>query len=1143
MAGTVCEEAGAGRSTEGNSSGQRCQSGELLAEWRSSEQVENGTPSTSPPYWDTDDDDDGGPKPSELFGKFTWKIENFSQINKRELRSDAFKVGGYKWYILIYPQGCDVCNHLSLFLCVANHDKLLPGWSHFAQFTIAVVNKDSKKSKYSDTLHRFWKKEHDWGWKKFMELSKVSDGFLDAADTLIIKAQVQVIREKADRPFRCLDCLYRRELVRVYLTNVEQICRRFVEERRGKLGKLIEDKNRWSSFCAFWLGMDQSARRRMSREKTDVILKVVVKHFFIEKEVTSTLVMDSLYSGLKALEGQTKSKKGRAKLLDAEEMPTPIVRVEKDMFVLVDDVLLLLERAAMEPLPPKDEKGPQNRTKDGSSGEDFNMDSIERDERRLTELGRRTVEIFVLAHIFNHKIEVSYQEAVALKRQEELIREEEAAWLAESEQKAKRGATEKEKKSKKKQAKQKRNNRKGKDKGREDRSGVAVIDKYHESNLSIENKELAVEEVQPVMEKPEVLEDVSDVSDSVDGVAEVLQHDSEDRDASPVNWDTDTSEVHPPTEVSSSGVSGLSSVPNGTSDKRSTYAMDDSSSTCSTDSVPSIVMNGPYKGNSYLNYQFEKLPSRVKNQRGKMAHDASWTAEMDNQPSEPASDTGDHGDVTRSSKAADCELEAVVHDLQDRMVKLEQHVIKTGKEDVVVSMKKQTSNKDQVEVERPKEKTAAVPSSPRSPPTSSPKNVPSTVQMKSESKSSAAMDPSQVKKASSNCSQQADKAATSATSPQNVGIPKPETQNVSTAKQSDKPTQQVPAMSRPSSAPLVPGPRPTAPPVSLVQSTPLLARSASAAGQLGPDPSPATHSYAPQSYRNAIIGNAVGSSSSGFTHTISPSAGVNLSPVNVQPSNLVSAPMFLQPLNSDRVDPKSLQSGFPFSMVTRDVFQNGRQWMESSQRDASRIMSGDPSSLINGIQNIDLYNPARSGSQEHYSSEFPACTSGRQTQSGLSYEFPHLDIINDLLDEEHSVGKATDARRVSHSNGPHILNRQFSFPNDLGVSGDLGSSTNSPCRFERTRSYHGGGFQRSYSSSGTHFDTPREYIPQASTLPYTNGHIDGLVSNQWQMAGSDFSLMGMRNADADSSPYFNPEYSNMTCGVNGYTVFRPSNGH
>ncbi|KAF3785411.1 MATH domain-containing protein [Nymphaea thermarum] len=407
MAGSVSEENGGGRSSDMISGGQRCPSGDSLSEWRSCEQVENGTPSTSPPYWDTDDDDDCGPKPSELYGKFTWKIENFSQINKRELRSNAFEVGGYKWYILVYPQGCDVCNHLSLFLCVANHDKLLPGWSHFAQFTIAVVNKDPKKSKYSDTLHRFWKKEHDWGWKKFMELSKVFDGFI-VGDTLVIKAQVQVIREKSDRPFRCLDCQYRRELVRVYLTNVEGICRRFVEERRTKLGKLIEDQPRWSSFCAFWLGMDHNAKRRMSREKNDTILKHVVKQFFIEKEVTSTLVMDSLYSGLKALESQSSNQKLRIKLTELEESSPPIVRVEKDMFVLADDVLELLERAAAESLPPlKDDKGPQNRTKvnldcqsEGNSGEDFNKDSIERDERRLTELGRRTIEIFVVTQIY-----------------------------------------------------------------------------------------------------------------------------------------------------------------------------------------------------------------------------------------------------------------------------------------------------------------------------------------------------------------------------------------------------------------------------------------------------------------------------------------------------------------------------------------------------------------------------------------------------------------------------------------------------------------------------------------------------------------------------------------------------------------------
>ncbi|KAI3790685.1 hypothetical protein L2E82_03912 [Cichorium intybus] len=564
--------------SNGHGHGQQL-SGEALAEWRSSEQVENGITSTSPPYWDTDDDDDCGPKPSELYGKYTWKIDKFSQINKRELRSNAFEVGGYKWYILIYPQGCDVCNHLSLFLCVANHDKLLPGWSHFAQFTIAVVNKDPKKSKYSDTLHRFWKKEHDWGWKKFMELSKVLDGFVDA-DTLKIKAQVQVIRERVDRPFRCLDCQYRRELVRVYLSNVEQICRRFVEERRGRLGKLIEDKVRWSSFCTFWLGIDQNARRRMSREKSDLILKVAVKHFFIEKEVTSTLVMDSLYSGLKALEGQTNNK-AKGKCLGSEEVPVPIVRVEKDAFILVDDVLLLLERAALEPLPPKDEKGPQNRTKDGGSGEDFSKDSIERDERRLTELGRRTIEIFVLAHIFS-KIEVAYQEAVALKRQEELIREEEEAWMTGIEQKAKRAASEKEKKSKKKQGKQKKNNRKLKDKAREEEKPSTVL-----QDKPQQPKDSLTEDTASVLEKS----DVSDVSDSVDYLPEapVVQPDSDERDSS-----TDTSEPQPPTEPVSTTASCLTTVQNG-GRKSPPSIMDDSSSTCSTDSLPSIITNRSYK--------------------------------------------------------------------------------------------------------------------------------------------------------------------------------------------------------------------------------------------------------------------------------------------------------------------------------------------------------------------------------------------------------------------------------------------------------------------------------------------------------------------------------------------------------------------
>ncbi|KAK7393661.1 hypothetical protein VNO78_22222 [Psophocarpus tetragonolobus] len=1136
MAGSASEESGVGKSAEGTFSGQRCQSGEALAEWRSSEQVENGTPSTSPPYWDTDDDDDG-PKPSQLYGRYTWKIEKFSQITKRELRSSAFEVGSYKWYILIYPQGCDVCNHLSLFLCVANHDKLLPGWSHFAQFTIAVVNKDPKKSKYSDTLHRFWKKEHDWGWKKFMELSKVYDGFVDASDNLIIKAQVQVIREKADRPFRCLDCQYRRELVRVYLTNVEQICRRFVEERRSKLGKLIEDKARWSSFCTFWREIDQTSRRRMSREKTDVILKVVVKHFFIEKEVTSTLVMDSLFSGLKALEGQIKCKKSRVKLLDAEEMPAPIVRAEKDMFVLVDDVLLLLERAAIEPLPPKDEKGPQNRTKDGNSGEDFNKDSIERDERRLTELGRRTLEIFVLAHIFSNKIEVSYQEAVALKRQEELIREEEAAWLAENEQKAKRG-NEREKKSKKKQAKQKRNNRKGKDKGREERPTVVVHNK--QQNIAAdEKKDSNMEEVQTLDEKLDALEVVSDVSDSVDGVGEVLQPDSEDRDASPVNWDTDASEIHPPTEASSNGIGSLSSVQNGTAEKRSSSVMDDSSSTCSTDSLPSVVMNDHYKGNSFSIYKVQKLRSRGKSQAKASCNVGSWTNEMDSQPSGSTADAVDVNE-SGSGKLGESEPEGAAICLKDRLKWLDQHVVR--KEEDVPSLPKKQSIKDQVNLERTvddessqKEKNSAMASSSNSPP----RNLP--VQVKLENQSRVTGDSVHIRKTSFGTSQSADKEASSSlTCVSQVTIgPKTEIHKTSPPRLTERSMAQVAMVSRPSSAPLVPGgPRPTAAVVSMVQTAPLLARSVSATGRLGPDPSPATHSYVPQSYRNAIMGNPLASTTASLSHSSS-SSGVNPSPgYSQQP--LVSSPLFL-PRSSDKMDSNASQSGVPFGMITRDVLQNGPNWIDGSHREVSRSLHFEPTSRLNDVQNLDMYNPIDGRSLGSIPSEFPACISRRQNQGGLVDEFPHLDIINDLLDEEHGIGKVGRASSVFHSlnDGPQSLNRQFTFPGDFGTNDDLGSSTS--CRFERSRSYHDAGFQQGYSLPGRHFDSLQDYLPQASSLSsYGNGKVNGLIANQWQVAGSDLSYLGMRNTENSYSYY--QDYSNMACGVNGYTVFRPSNG-
>nr|GEW71311.1 hypothetical protein [Tanacetum cinerariifolium] len=203
---------------------------------------------------------------------------------------------------------------------------------------------------------------------------------------------------------------YKRELVMVYLSNVEQICKRFVKEKRGSLGKLIEDKTKWSKF---WVegGGETSFCRFISKEKSNSILKLAMKQFFVEKEVAFSLVMYIAY-------------------------------LKKGNFILVDDVLALLQTAAVEPLPPKDDKGSQNCTKMAAQG----MISA----RNLLNVMKGVLlkwDVEPLNYLSFH----IYSGVVALKRQEELIREEEAEWMTGFEQKTKWGASEKNKKSKKKQ--------------------------------------------------------------------------------------------------------------------------------------------------------------------------------------------------------------------------------------------------------------------------------------------------------------------------------------------------------------------------------------------------------------------------------------------------------------------------------------------------------------------------------------------------------------------------------------------------------------------------------------------------------------------------------------------------------------------
>ncbi|CAL4988863.1 unnamed protein product [Urochloa decumbens] len=330
----------------------------------------HGTRLDSPAYcWDDtdDDDDDCGPKPRELYGTFMWTIDNFSQIDNKELRSNLFDVGGHKW-------------------------------------------------------------------------------------------------ERVDRPFRCLDEPYRRELSRVYLTNVETIVQQFIDERKRKIRKSIDDERIWSRLSAFWLGTDPSTRQQLTRENTDTILRLLVKYFFVEKEVTSTLLMDSLYAGLKVMKQVCKNTEDMVDIqwpgkYDSRSSPVVIIDKDNDMFVLAGDVILLLERVALldsgSHQPSADCRSSENSTKevytlaqvragvafddtlkqacrhlaafsmDGSKGsQDLSNTSPENDDVRLIKLGWMALEFFFLAHVFSC-IEAVHQEAMALKLQEELIEDEE----------------------------------------------------------------------------------------------------------------------------------------------------------------------------------------------------------------------------------------------------------------------------------------------------------------------------------------------------------------------------------------------------------------------------------------------------------------------------------------------------------------------------------------------------------------------------------------------------------------------------------------------------------------------------------------------------------------------------------------------
>jgi hypothetical protein len=91
--------------------------------------------------------------------------------------------------------------------------------------------------------------------------------------------------------------------------------------------------------------LDEIEQRHSLQEKASVILPKLVKRFFNEKEVTSSLVMDALFAGCRLLEAATAAKKP----MSAQQVV--FIDSKRGLFFLQGDALQLWSCASFDSAP------------------------------------------------------------------------------------------------------------------------------------------------------------------------------------------------------------------------------------------------------------------------------------------------------------------------------------------------------------------------------------------------------------------------------------------------------------------------------------------------------------------------------------------------------------------------------------------------------------------------------------------------------------------------------------------------------------------------------------------------------------------------------------------------------------------------
>lgn len=359
-----------------------------------------------------------GVSPSDMYACFLWKAMNPPQFYARDISSPVFDVCGTKWIISTCPDP-EYPNCMSLFLCVANHDKILPGWSQFAQFTVSLINEDPMKSIHCDGFHRFSRSELDWGWKDFMTLKELVDGFMHKHG-LEFKIQVQLIREKPNPNSSYILRSYRRELFREMGFEIEETCFNFFKEQKSRIIDSVTNIADFSSFGAFYASLEKGTRQKLSQERTDLICTSLVENLMQGEDTNTAVLIEVLYLGMEALVNAGNPNSQTTTSIH-EDTLTSSVYVENGMFALADNIPRVVDSVLKTERPWRFERTLD--LKERNHADDLEDEYTYEEEDIFSEIGRSIVQMFAVVHIFCENMYPEYLKHLSLKRQEELLQE------------------------------------------------------------------------------------------------------------------------------------------------------------------------------------------------------------------------------------------------------------------------------------------------------------------------------------------------------------------------------------------------------------------------------------------------------------------------------------------------------------------------------------------------------------------------------------------------------------------------------------------------------------------------------------------------------------------------------------------------